>query len=117
MVLADERNYAGGGGGFRGNGKCTYNITTCPRTCNQAGLSFLNGGLGGNGTGGFGGGGAAYKDFPGGGGGYSGGGVHVTSYEAKGGGGGSFFTSGMKASNEVNTGDGYVLIDFDSSLN
>lgn len=120
-VCARENNLAGGGGGFKGNGKCSYNIScTLPRECHQAGKSYLNGGLGGtgNGTGGFGGGGAAYNDFPGGGGGYSGGGVYVTSYNgSKGGGGGSFFTGGVKASNQVNTGDGYVSIDYDSSIN
>ena len=119
-VCADENNFAGAGGGFKGNGKCSYNIScTIPRECHQAGKSYLMGGLGGtgNGTGGFGGGGAAYNDFPGGGGGYSGGGVHVTSYGAVGGGGGSYFTGGLKTSNQVNSGDGYVLIDFDSSLN
>ena len=123
-VCARENNFAGGGGGFKGNGKCSYNISCTlpqplPRECHQAGKSYLEGGLGGtgNGTGGFGGGGAPYNKFPGGGGGYSGGGVLVTSFGAKGGGGGSFFTGGLNASNQVNTGDGYVLIDFDSSLN
>lgn len=119
-VYAAENNFAGGGGGFKGNGKCSYNDSSLPRECHQAGKSYLNGGLGGtgNGTGGFGGGGAAYNDFPGGGGGYSGGGVRVTSYGgSKGGGGGSFFTGGVKASNQVNTGDGYVSIDYDSSIN
>ena len=119
-VCAHEKNSAGGGGGFKGNGKCSYSIScTLPRKCLQAGKSYLEGGLGGtgNGTGGFGGGGAAYNKFPGGGGGYSGGGVNVTSYGAKGGGGGSFFTGELQASNQVNTDDGYVLIDFDSSLN
>ena len=120
-VCAVENNFAGGGGGFKGNGKCSYNIScTLPRECHQAGKSYLNGGLGGtgNGTGGFGGGGAAYNDFPGGGGGYSGGGVFVTSYGgSKGGGGGSFFTGDVKASNQVNTGDGYVSIDYDTSIN
>ena len=119
-VCASEKNSAGGGGGFKGNGKCSYNIScSVPRKCDQAGKSYLEGGLGGtgNGTGGFGGGGAPDIDFPGGGGGYSGGGVNVSSYGAKGGGGGSFFTGELKASNEVNTGDGYVVIDFDMSLN
>lgn len=119
-VCANENNSAGGGGGFKGNGKCSYNIScTLPRKCHQAGESYLKGGLGGtgNGSGGFGGGGAAYNEFPGGGGGYSGGGVLVSSFGARGGGGGSFFTGGLKPSNQVNTGDGFVLIDFDSSLN
>lgn len=119
-VCVSEKNSAGGGGGFKGNGKCCYNIScTVPRECDQAGKSYLEGGLGGtgNGTGGFGGGGAPDINFPGGGGGYSGGGVNGSSFGAKGGGGGSFFTGGLKASNQVNTGDGYVQIDFDTSLN
>ena len=117
-VCANEKNDAGGGGGFKGNGKCSYKITcTYPRTCNQAGMSYLNGGVGGtgNGTGGFGGGGAAYNYFPGGGGGYSGGGVHASSFGAKGGGGGSYYTGSLIPINESSTADGYVLIDFDGS--
>lgn len=119
-VCASQKNSAGGGGGFKGNGKCCYNILcSVPHECDQAGKSYLEGGLGGtgNGTGGFGGGGAPDITFPGGGGGYSGGGVNVSSFGAEGGGGGSFFTGGLKASNQVNTGDGYVQIDFDTSLN
>ncbi|KAJ7337130.1 hypothetical protein OS493_009983 [Desmophyllum pertusum] len=118
-VCADEVSNAGGGGGFKGDGKCSTSIMcTFPRKCNQGGLSYLNGGLGGsgNGIGGFGGGGAADKKFPGGGGGYSGGGVYASSYTPKGGGGGSYYTGEMKPSNEVNAADGYVLIDFDGSL-
>ncbi|KAL9975571.1 hypothetical protein ACROYT_G012747 [Oculina patagonica] len=117
-VCANEINDAGGGGGFQGNGKCSYSITCiAPRICDQAGRSFLNGGMGGtgNGVGGFGGGGAAYSYFPGGGGGYSGGGVYASSFGAKGGGGGSYYTGELKPSNEVNAADGYVLIDFDGS--
>ncbi|KAJ7337178.1 hypothetical protein OS493_010034 [Desmophyllum pertusum] len=115
-VCANEINNAGGGGGFNGDGKCSFNITcTHPRKCNQGGLSYLNGGLGGsgNGLGGFGGGGAADNVFPGGGGGYSGGGVHASLYSPKGGGGGSYYTGEMKPSTEVNEADGYVLIDYD----
>ncbi len=117
-VCATELNDAGGGGGFKGNGKCSFNITcTYPRSCDQAGKSFLNGGLGGtgNGVGGFGGGGAAYKLFPGGGGGYSGGGVYASSFGPKGGGGGSYYTGELKPSNEVNAADGYALIDVGGS--
>ncbi|XP_078365468.1 uncharacterized protein LOC144649759 [Oculina patagonica] len=117
-VCATEINDAGGGGGFKGDGKCSFKITcTFPRSCDQAGKSFFNGGMGGtgDGVGGFGGGGAAYKSFPGGGGGYSGGGVHASSYGAQGGGGGSYYTDVLLPSNEVNTADGYVLIDFDGS--
>ena len=118
LVCAAEVNNAGGGGGFQGNGKCSYVITcTFPRKCVQAGKSYLKGGLGGtgNGNGGFGGGGAADNGFPGGGGGYSGGGVNVSSFGAKGGGGGSYYTGELKPSNKVNTGDGFVMIDFHGS--
>ena len=117
-VNGTERNDAGGGGGYLGNGLCcSFNLTTSsciPCTCSQGGLSYKNGGLGGtgDGVGGFGGGGAAYNYFPGGGGGYSGGGVHATSLSgAQGGGGGSYFKGGVKASNQQNDADGYVLID------
>lgn len=112
-VCADEINAAGGGGGFNGDGKCSFKITcTYPRSCNEAGLSYLNGGLGGNGNGngGFGGGGAAYNDFPGGGGGYSGGGVYASSFGAQAGGGGSFDLGGVKPSHALNGADGYVII-------
>ena len=116
FVSGTERNDAGGGGGFIGNGACClFNLATnscVSRACNQAGTSYLNGGLGGtgNGVGGFGGGGAAYNAFAGGGGGYSGGGVHATSFGAQGGGGGSYCTAGVKPSNDQNNADGYVLI-------
>ena len=122
-VTGTEPNDAGGGGGFNGNGMCCmFNQTTqtcVSRTCSQGGLSYLNGGLGGtgNGVGGFGGGGAAYKDFAGGGGGYSGGGVNATSFGAQGGGGGSYYTGDLKPSNDLNDGDGYVLLVLKSSSN
>ena len=117
-VNGTEKNDAGGGGGFIGNGTCclfNFTTSTCTsRTCSQAGLSYLNGGLGGtgNGNGGFGGGGSAYDFFPGGGGGYSGGGVRATSFGdgAKGGGGGSYCTGSLKPTNGKNDGAGYVLI-------
>lgn len=117
-VQGAEINDAGGGGGFIGNGTCCsfkVKINTCTsRTCSEAGLSFLNGGLGGTdiSDGGFGGGGAACSLFPGGGGGYSGGGVRATSSGegAQGGGGGSYCTGGLKSTNGKNDGDGYVLI-------
>lgn len=117
-VQGAEINDAGGGGGFIGNGTCCsfkVKINTCTsRTCSEAGLSFLNGGLGGTdiSDGGFGGGGAACSLFPGGGGGYSGGGVRATSSGegAQGGWGGSYCTGGLKSTNGKNDGDGYVLI-------
>ncbi|PFX27957.1 hypothetical protein AWC38_SpisGene7294 [Stylophora pistillata] len=112
-VCANESNNAGGGGGFRGDGKCSLNITcVSPRSCKEAGMSYLNGGVGGegNGNGGFGGGGAAFKDFAGGGGGYSGGGVHATSFASRTGGGGSFDDGVPVSSSGVshNSADGYV---------
>lgn len=121
-VCAREDNNAGGGAGFQENGRCSRNVSCSltPHPCNESGLAYVNGGLGGNGNGvgGFGGGGAAYKDFGGGGGGYSGGGVHATSRGSQAGGGGSYWPEGrLKSSNETNSGDGYVLIDFNNSLN
>ncbi|PFX27960.1 glycine-rich cell wall structural protein 1.0-like isoform X2 [Stylophora pistillata] len=114
-VCAGEDNNAGGGAGFKGNGTCSRNVSCSlsPHPCNESGLAYVNGGLGGdgNGVGGFGGGGAAYNDFGGGGGGYSGGGVSATSYGSRAGGGGSYWSVGLKASNETNSGDGYVLIE------
>ena len=120
-VCAREDSNAGGGAGFKENGKCSRNVSCSltPYPCNESGLAYVNGGLGGNGNGvgGFGGGGAAYKDFGGGGGGYSGGGVHATSLGSRAGGGGSYWPVGrLKSSNETNSGDGYVLIDFNNSL-
>ena len=113
-VCADELNYAGGGGGFRGDGKCAFNITcVSPRSCKEAGFSYLSGGVGGkgDGNGGFGGGGAAYNAFGGGGGGYSGGGVFATSFGSRSGGGGSFGNGAPLSSSGVShsSGDGYVL--------
>ena len=111
-VNGTEKNDAGGGGGYKGNGKCCSFVigrNTCTsQTCKQAGLSYLSGGLGGTGksVGGFGGGGAASPNFPGGGGGYSGGGVRAS----QAGGGGSYYTSGMKPSTDGNDGDGYMFI-------
>ena len=112
-VNGTEKNDAGGGGGYKGNGKCcsfVFGRNTCTsQTCKRAGLSYLSGGLGGTGNsaGGFGGGGAASPNFPGGGGGYSGGGVRAS----QAGGGGSYYTSGMKPSTDENDGDGYMIID------
>ncbi|XP_068678122.1 ALK tyrosine kinase receptor-like [Montipora foliosa] len=112
-VNGTEKNDAGGGGGYKGNGKCCSFVigrNTCTsQTCSKAGLSYLSGGLGGtsNSAGGFGGGGAASPNFPGGGGGYSGGGVNAS----QAGGGGSYYTSGMKPSTDQNDGDGYMFIE------
>ncbi|XP_074619093.1 uncharacterized protein LOC141877943 [Acropora palmata] len=119
-VNGTETNYAGAGGGYAGNGTCCafdnsrYTCASC--TCDQAGLSFLSGGLGGTTNGGFGGGGAAYNHFPGGGGGFSGGGVFVSSRNSKGGGGGSYYTGGMKPANDTNDGDGYVFMKVQTCL-
>ena len=116
-VRGSYKNSAGAGGGFYGNGMCClFNSSTnacVSHKCQQGGLSFLNGGLGGtgNGDGGFGGGGAASNDFEGGGGGYSGGGVYATSSGSQAGGGGSFFIGKVKPISGRNNGDGYVLLE------
>ena len=119
-VCATEENNAGGGGGFKGDGKCSRDVgcTLIAHPCNETGHAYLNGGLGGNGNGvgGFGGGGAAYNFFGGDGGGYSGGGVHATQFGWKSGGGGSYCADGLTPSYEVNSADGYVHINFNSSV-
>eukprot|EP00050_Salpingoeca_kvevrii_P018124 m.71013 g.71013 ORF g.71013 m.71013 type:complete len:1871 (-) comp7913_c1_seq2:312-5924(-) len=98
----------GGGGGWRGNGQCTYYTQVC--AAGRPG-GFLGGEQLHPGTmqGGFGAGGGSYR-YGGGGGGYSGGGGGNS---GSGGGGGSFI-SGNSADGE-NGGnvhnDGYVTID------
>ena len=115
---------AGGGAGLLGNGGFDSSWT-------GASLSFINGGIGGEGgrigsgdnggDGGFGGGGGAAinsKSGPynrsGGGGGYSGGGGggYNGGYSNNGGGGGGSFNSGQAQSNQAdaNSGHGYVTI-------
>ena len=43
--------------------------------------------------------------------------MHATSLGSRAGGGGSYWAVGrLKSSNETNSGDGYVLIDFNNSL-
>ena len=99
----------GSGGGFFTNGTSTGII-------DSVGLSFINGGAGGQYSswlpGGFGGGGGGWNSTGngGGGGGYSGGGTSGTSYT--GGGGGGSYNNGT---NQVNTagartGHGLVVI-------
>jgi len=110
--------YAGGaGGGFSGNG--ANGGTHCALA--YGGLSFLNGGTGGQGNtcystnnyGGFGGGGGGQLGGPGGGGGYSGGGAYgYWNAESTYGGGGGSYNGG---SNQTNTagarsGAGKVVI-------
>ena len=97
---------AGGGAGFRGDGKGGGGIVT-------RSLGFTNGGTGGTcpaSPGGFGGGGAAMV-LGGGGGGYSGGGVKGTKSKGTAGGGGSY-NDGTDQQNiaGVNKGDGRVII-------
>lgn len=119
-VNGTQTTDAGAGGGYAGNGTCcsfdNSRKTCAPRTCDQAGLSYLSGGFGGIGKGGFGGGGAAHGNFPGGGGGYSGGGVFASHSNSQGGGGGSYYTGGMKPANDTNDGDGYVAIKVQTGL-
>ena len=97
--------YSGGGGGFTGNG---YNGGFAPNT---VGLSFINGGTGGDyagiPVGGFGGGGSGL--YGGGGGGYSGGGSASDSAGSSAGGGGSF-PAGATFIGATNVADGYVII-------
>jgi len=99
----------GGGGGFIGDGNDSGITDTLP----YKGISFRNGGLGGNyngsssgGFGGFGGGAGGGVMFTqgNGGGGYSGGGIGNI-----GGGGGGSFPSGATTIG-LNTGDGYITI-------
>lgn len=97
--------YAGGGAGFGGNGG-RYNTNQT-----ASGLSFINGGKGGDAVsgavGGFGGGGGI-GDRPAGGGGYSGG---NSENAACGIGGGSYISgTNVSAVGNRNNGDGYVFI-------
>ena len=117
-----SQHNGGGGSGFFGNGQ-----NGISNVC--GGISFVNGGLGGNmnfnsqngGYGGFGGGGgSSYCTVGGGGGGgYSGGagGEHYNNcgpsdFLRSGGGGGGSFNSGTNQANTggINTGDGQVII-------
>lgn len=56
-VNGTQTTDAGAGGGYAGNGTCcsfdNSRKTCAPRTCDQAGLSYLSGGFGGIGKGGF----------------------------------------------------------------
>ncbi len=118
---------AGGGGGFIGNGGKGWGSQT--NNIANAGLSFLNGGTGGDisGTrsnrtssdGGFGGGGASHDSsvstngYGGGGGGYSGGGGgNWNGSQSGNGGGGGSYNSGSNQSNasDINEGHGKVII-------
>ena len=102
----------GGGGGFNGNGGSFGNAF--------GGMSFLNGGVGGLNTGGFGGGGGSDLFIYGcgssphggsGGGGYSGGGGGGNNCNGSAGGGGSY-NNGTNQSNTAayNSGMGQVII-------
>ena len=104
---------AGSGGGFYSDGTGSFYIPECS---SNAGLSFLNGGMGGQFDfwlpGGFGGGGSGWdgNGNGGGGGGYSGGGTSGSSYAA-GGGAGSYNTGANQMNTAgVNSGDGQVII-------
>ena len=118
---------AGGGGGFIGNGGKGWGSQV--NNIANAGLSFLNGGTGGDisGTrsnrtssdGGFGGGGASHDSsvstngYGGGGGGYSGGGGgNWNGSQSGNGGGGGSYNSGSNQSNvsDINEGHGKVII-------
>ena len=118
---------AGGSGGFIGNGGQGWGSQTS--NIANAGLSFLNGGTGGDtsGTrndrtssdGGFGGGGASHDSsvatngYGGGGGGYSGGGGgNWNGTQAGNGGGGGSYNNGSNQSNTAgnNSGHGKVII-------
>ena len=97
---------AGAGGGLNADGE--------NGTITMGGLSFLNGGLGGNSlsraNGGFGGGGGGFQ-FPGAGGGYSGGGVKKRSGVTIAGGGGSLNRGiNQVKRKDVNRHDGKVVI-------
>ena len=107
--------YGGGGGGFTGDGADSL----YSGTANSGGISFVNGGTGGDHSnyaicvGGFGGGGGTHGNTGGGGGGggYSGGGACAVDGVDKsaGGGGGSYAISTM-TENGYNTGHGSVII-------
>ena len=97
---------AGAGGGLNADGE--NGIIT------MGGLSFLNGGLGGNSmsgaNGGFGGGGGGFQ-YPGAGGGYSGGSVRKKLGVTIAGGGGSLNRGiNQVKRKDVNRGDGKVVI-------
>ena len=97
---------AGAGGGLNADGKSGINA--------EGGLSFINGGLGGNSVseafGGFGGGGGGLR-YPGAGGGYSGGGVLQKSRVTIAGGGGSLNRGiDQVKTKDVNRDDGKVVI-------
>jgi hypothetical protein len=105
--------YAGPGGGLIGNGG------TAPSSGLAGGLSFINGGTGGdtgsNCYGGFGGGGGSHGGGwgGGGGGGYSGGGGSSSS-QYGGGGGGSNNTGDNQVNSEGTTlGEGWVTITYE----
>jgi hypothetical protein len=113
-------NFGAGGGGFYTNGENYL------RNMGEPGVSFINGGFGGNGGpttfrspfGGFGGGGggSGYSGG-GGGGGYSGGGGsgardRESSVGGGGGGGGSFSREPMVDNGATNIGHGRVIITF-----
>ena len=101
-----ENLEAGAGGGLNADGESGINA--------KGGLSFINGGLGGNSVseafGGFGGGGGGLR-YPGAGGGYSGGGVLRKSRVTIAGGGGSLNRGiDQVKTKDVNRGDGKVVI-------
>ena len=101
-----ENLEAGAGGGLNADGESGINA--------KGGLSFINGGLGGNSVseafGGFGGGGGGLR-YPGAGGGYSGGGVLQKSRVTIAGGGGSLNRGiDQVKTKDVNRGDGKVVI-------
>ena len=107
-------SYGGGGGGYSGNGANNAN------GYGYGGLSYTNGGTGGQGyadgnptvnfDGGYGGGGGAYAGA-GGGGGYGGGGSGGWSNSGDGGGGGSYYASSTNLTAVVdNTTHGQVII-------
>lgn len=97
---------AGAGGGLNADGESGINA--------KGGLSFINGGLGGDSVnkanGGFGGGGGGFQ-YPGAGGGYSGGGVKKKSGVTIAGGGGSLNRGINQLEKKgVNRHDGKVVI-------
>ena len=97
-----------GGAGFFGNG------AQAPAKQGFGGISYVNGGIGGNNTdnncyGGFGGGGAGddYDGYGGGGGGYSGGGGGPNYGGTGNGGGGGSYNSGTDQNNTAGTNQGH----------
>ncbi|HWY10681.1 MAG TPA: T9SS type A sorting domain-containing protein [Bacteroidia bacterium] len=122
---------AGGAGGINGNGGSAVNtnggsgggfysdgtgVFYMPQCSTAVGLSFINGGNGGQFDfwlpGGFGGGGSGWdgNGNGGGGGGYSGGGTSGSSFSA--GGGGGSYNAGSNQANTPGTytGDGRIII-------